>query len=156
MGDKPSAIRSLHYIARSRSFVSLNLRISRTVVVSRCSRNTPTNFRMRLRVGFHYFFGDPPPRYLPPERNKSDRSPSLPHIPVARYCDTGVAVGTRLQAHPSYSAETLPLDRECTTGPGYKNVIVLHAHARLSLRRTRESTRSIGDRNIDERLPSRT
>lgn len=68
---------------------------------------------------------------------------SLLHIPVARYCDTGVAVGTRLQAHPSYSAETLPLDGECTTGPGYKNVIVLHAHARLRLRRTRESTRSI-------------
>lgn len=45
---------------------------------------------------------------------------SLLYLPVARYCDLGATVSVRLQAHPSYSAETLPFGEKCATyhGPG--------------------------------------
>lgn len=142
--DKP--ISQLHYTV-TKFCISGFRRISRTVVWFRLFRNTPTNFRVRslgppTPLLFRGSAAPPPPppsRYLPPERNKAvDRSSSPLYLSVARYCDIGMAGGAHLQAHPSYSAETLPLDEECTTSPGYKNVIVLHAHARLCLRRTKE------------------
>lgn len=43
---------------------------------------------------------------------------SVLYLPVARYCDLGATVSVRLQAHPSYSAETLPFGEKCATYHG--------------------------------------
>lgn len=142
-------VSQLHY--KIEKFCISGFRISRIAIGFTCSGNTPTNFRSLGLIPDIFFGGSP--RYLPLERNKTDRA-FLLYLPVARYCDIGVAA--RLQAHPSYSAETLPLEEECMTGPGYKNVIVLQrTRALLSTENERALARS-GDRNAGERLPSRT
>lgn len=120
---------SLNYIIRSRSSASL---VSESPELPSVSGNTSNFWSLGLTLDIF-------------SRARRDichwreiRPGFLLYLPVARYYDIGMAVGARLQAHPSYSAETLPLEEECTMGPGYKNVIVLHAHARFCLRRTRE------------------
>lgn len=151
------AIPSLSYTARSQSFVSLNLRISRTVVVS----HVLEIHRQISECGYGSDFTTFSGIRLRDICHRREISPTgLPHSYISPWRDIATqgwpwARVYRL-IHPTLRRR-FPLDGgECATGPGYKNVIVLHAHARLRLRRTRESTRPIGDRNIDERLPSRT
>lgn len=73
------------------------------------------------------------------------------YLPVAWYCDLGVAIDVRLQAHLFYSAETLPLTKSAWRARVIKTLL-FSTHTCIYICGERESTRTIGDRNTSERL----